>query len=154
MLLYETLQVFCEVRTPSLLWQGATTFSKLRVQFLGPGYCTEQNTDGIPSFVDCSLLRNGNHTLHQKSWGGSSNFFLGGGIRTPYPQWLRCCFVVFLLVSCRRLVSSSWLVGMRQHVTSHSHPPCFHYVVRRFYSGHSHQLLVTDTKRLAIYFVT
>ena len=37
----------------------ATTFSKLGVQFLGVGYCTEQNTDGIPSFVHCSLLRNG-----------------------------------------------------------------------------------------------
>jgi len=36
---------------------GATTFSKLGVQCLGLGYCTEQNTDGIglPSFVHCSL---------------------------------------------------------------------------------------------------
>jgi len=48
--------------------RGATTFSKLGVQCLGVGYCrpTEQNTDGIPSFVHCSLLRNGNHTLLQK----------------------------------------------------------------------------------------
>ena len=69
-----------------LLLRGATTFSKLGVQFLGLGYCAEQNTDGIPSFVDCSLLRSGNHTLHQKSWGGPSNFFLGGGgFRTPRP---------------------------------------------------------------------
>ena len=31
--------------------------------------CTEENADGIssiPSFVHCSLFRNGNHTLHQK----------------------------------------------------------------------------------------
>jgi len=35
--------------------RGATTFSKLGVQFLGLGYYTEQNTDGIPSFVHCSL---------------------------------------------------------------------------------------------------
>jgi len=63
--------------------RGATTFSKLEgVQFLGLGYCTEQNTDGIPSFVYCSLLRNGNHTLHQKSWGGPSKFW---GSRTPDP---------------------------------------------------------------------
>jgi len=48
------------------------------VQFLGLGYCTEQNTDGIPSFVHCSLLRNGNHTLHQKSWGGTSKFWGSG----------------------------------------------------------------------------
>ena len=27
---------------------------------------TLENTDGIPSFVHCSLLRNGNHTLRQK----------------------------------------------------------------------------------------
>jgi len=47
------------------------------VQFLGLGYCTEQNTDGIPSFVHCYV----------KSWGGPSNFFfLGGGeVRTPHP---------------------------------------------------------------------
>jgi len=38
----------------------------------------------MPSFMHCRLLRNGNHTLHQKSWSGPSNFifFLGGG-RTP-----------------------------------------------------------------------
>ena len=29
--------------------RGATTFLKLGVQFLGLGYCTEQNTDGIPA---------------------------------------------------------------------------------------------------------
>jgi len=49
---------------------------------LGVGYCTEQNADGIPSFVHCRLLRNGNHTFHQKSWGGPSKFFFGGGGRT------------------------------------------------------------------------
>jgi len=37
---------------------------KVGVQFLGLGYYTEQNMDGIPSFVHCSVLRNGNHTLH------------------------------------------------------------------------------------------
>ena len=36
-------------------YRGATTFSKLGVQCLGLGYCTEQNTDDIPSFVHCSL---------------------------------------------------------------------------------------------------
>jgi len=60
------------------------------VQFLGLGYYTEQNTDGVPSFVDCSLLRNGNHTLHQKTWDGPSNFFLGGPDPLT-PQWLRPC---------------------------------------------------------------
>ena len=64
----------------TLCYRGATTFSKLGVQFLG--YCTEQNTDGIPSFVHCSLLRNGNHTLHQKSWGCPSKF---GGPDPPPP---------------------------------------------------------------------
>jgi len=63
--------------------RGATTFSKLAVQFLGLGYCTEQNTDGIPSFVDCCVLRNGNHTLHQKSWGGPSKFW---GSEPPTPS--------------------------------------------------------------------
>ena len=37
-------------------------FQSWWVQFLGLGYCTEHNTDGIPSFVRCSLLRNGNHS--------------------------------------------------------------------------------------------
>jgi len=55
-------------------------FQSWWVQFLGLGYCTEQNTDGIPRLVHCRLLRNGNHTLHQKSWGGPSKFW---GIRTP-----------------------------------------------------------------------
>ena len=53
------------------------------VQFLGLGYYTEQNMDGIPSFVHCSVLRNGNHTHHQESWCGPSNFW---GVRNPLPQ--------------------------------------------------------------------
>jgi len=53
------------------------------VQFLGLVYYTEQNTDGVPSFVHYSVLRNGNHTLHQKSWGGPSNFFGGRGGSGP-----------------------------------------------------------------------
>ena len=56
--------------------RGATTFSKLGVQFLGLGYCAEHNTDGIPSFMHCSLLRNGNHTPSKKL-GWSIQFFSG-----------------------------------------------------------------------------
>jgi len=63
--------------------RGATTFSKLGVQFLGLGYCTEQNTDIIPSFVHSSRLYNGNHSLHQKSWGGPSKFWGSGPLRPP-----------------------------------------------------------------------
>ena len=64
--------------------RGAATFSKLGVQCLGVGYCTEQNTDGIPSFVHCSLLRNGSLiTLFiKKSWGGPSKFWGSGS-----PHW-------------------------------------------------------------------
>jgi len=55
-------------------------------------YCTERNTDGIRSFVHCSLLCNGNHhTLHQKSWGGPSKFGGGSGPPRPPPQLLRPC---------------------------------------------------------------
>ena len=64
------------------LTRGATTFSKLGVQCLGVGYCTEQNADGIPSFMHCSLLRNGNHTLHQKV--GVVRLNLGGGGPDPH----------------------------------------------------------------------
>jgi len=52
------------------------------VQFLGLGYCREQNMHGIPSFVHCSLLRNGNHTLHQKVGVVRPNF---GGPDPPPP---------------------------------------------------------------------
>jgi len=68
-------EVNISTRARGLKARGATTFSKLGVQFLGLGYCTEQNKDGIPSFVHCSLLRNSNHILHQKSWGGPSKFW-------------------------------------------------------------------------------
>jgi len=61
-----------------LLAQGCNRVFKVGVQFLGLGYSTEQNTDDIPSFVDCSLLHNGNHTLHQKSWGVLSKFWGSG----------------------------------------------------------------------------
>ena len=35
--------------------QGRNHVFKGGVQFIGLGYYTEQNTDGIPSFVHCSL---------------------------------------------------------------------------------------------------
>jgi len=63
--------------------QGRNHVFKVGVQF----HITEQNTDAIPSFVHCSVLRNGNHTLHQKSCGGPSTFW-GSGPLLP-PQWLR-----------------------------------------------------------------
>jgi len=53
-------------------------FQSWGVQFLGLGYYTEQNMDGIPNFVHCSVLRNGNHTLCQESWGGPSKFWGSG----------------------------------------------------------------------------
>ena len=51
--------------------RGATTFSKLEVQFLGLCYYTEQNMDGIPSFVHCIVLRNGKKVgvVHPNFWG-------------------------------------------------------------------------------------
>jgi len=58
-------------------------FQSWGVQFLGLGYYTEQNMDGIPNFVHCSVLRNGNHTLHQESWGGPSKL---GGPDSPDPS--------------------------------------------------------------------
>ena len=64
------------------LTQGRNHVVNVGVQFLALGYCTEQNTDGIPSFVHCSLLPNGNHILIQKSWGGPSKFW---GSRPPSP---------------------------------------------------------------------
>jgi len=65
--------------------RGATTFSKLGVQCLGLGYCTEQNMDGIPSFVHCSLQ------LRKKLGWSVQFFFFGGGSAPRPPQWLRPC---------------------------------------------------------------
>ena len=49
--------------------------------------------DDIPNFVHCSVLRNGNQTFHQESWGGPSKFFGGPDLPplTWTPQWLRPC---------------------------------------------------------------
>jgi len=83
--------------------RGATTFSKLGVQFLGLGYCTEQNTDGIPSFVQCSLLRNGDHSLHQKVVVVRPIF---GGTPLPTPSG---CALVLTWTCVSTLLSSSLL---------------------------------------------
>jgi len=64
----------------SITLQGRNHVFTLGVQFLGLGHCTEQNTDGIPSFVHCYV----------KTWGGPSNFFLGVS-GPPDPQWLGPC---------------------------------------------------------------
>ena len=48
----------------------------------------EQNTDGIPRFVDCSLLRNGVITLFIKKVGVVRPNFGGSG-SPPTLQWLR-----------------------------------------------------------------
>jgi len=74
-------------------------FQSCRVQFLGLGYCTEQNTDGIPSFVHCSLLRNGNH-MHSSSQKLGGHPIFVEGVRTPLPtlQWLRPCYQISITV--------------------------------------------------------
>ena len=72
--------------------RGATTFSKLGVQFLALGYCypsTEKNRQVYP--VWCSRLHN--HTpvikMLRKKLGVRPNF---GEVRTPpTPHWLRPC---------------------------------------------------------------
>jgi len=63
--------------------RGTTTFSKLGVQFLGLGYCTEQNTDGIP-MVSCNAVCCVTViTLFIKKVGMVRPNF--GGFRTPRP---------------------------------------------------------------------
>jgi len=76
---------------PFYKWAGAQPrFQSWGVQFLGLGYCTEQNTEGIPSFVDCSLLRNGITLFIKKVGVVRPNF--GGSVPPPSgPQWLRPC---------------------------------------------------------------
>jgi len=62
--------------------QGRNHVFKVGVQFLGLGYYTKQNTDGILSFVHCSLQL-------RKTLGWSVQIL---GVRTPpTPQWLRPC---------------------------------------------------------------
>jgi len=87
----------------ALLWQhnaNAKWLGKnLTLRWLGTGAQPRSRSWGVPipwsrllyrtkygwytSFVHCSLLCNGNHTLHQRSWGGVSKFW-GSGL----PQWL------------------------------------------------------------------
>ena len=57
-------------------------FQSWGIQFLGLGYCTEQNTDGTPSFVHCSLQL-------RKKLGWSVQIL--GGPDPLDPQWLRPC---------------------------------------------------------------
>jgi len=77
-------------------------FQSWGVKFLGVGYCTEQNTHGIPSCVHCRLLRNGSHTLHQRSWGGPFKFWGSGPPPTLLP-------VVAPLIGCaRRFLSANY----------------------------------------------
>ena len=51
----------------------------------------------------CRLLRNGNHTLHQKSWGGPSNFFFGRGVSGPPQPPSGCALGTFRTSAMRRL---------------------------------------------------
>jgi len=43
------------VHTRTTRSQGRNHVFKVGVQFLGLGYCAEQNTDGIANFVHCSV---------------------------------------------------------------------------------------------------
>ena len=60
-------------------------FQSWGVQFLGLGYCTEQNAMVYPvswtalCFVTVITL------FIKNVWGGPSNFFFWGGVRTPRP---------------------------------------------------------------------
>ena len=57
--------------------QGRNHVFKVGGSILGLGYCTEQNTDGIPSFLHCSLQ------LRKKLRWSVQFFFFWGGVRTP-----------------------------------------------------------------------
>jgi len=50
--------------------RGATTFSKLGVQFIGLGYCTEQNTDQYTQFRALQSAENGGGAV-PLCWKGS-----------------------------------------------------------------------------------
>jgi len=110
--------------------QGRNHVFKVGVQFLGLGYCTEQNTDGrpIPSSVHCSLLRNGNHTLRQKFGVVRPNFW---GVRTPDPQWLRPYCKLKIMVT---VYTPHTICQFRPSRTSVS---CRKVVVRHPYDSHS-----------------
>jgi len=85
-------------------------------QLIGLGYYTEQNTAAIGG-VHCRLLRNGNHTLHQKVGVVRPNFF--GWSRPPDPPVVAPLLGTPLLlvgVHCslpllQRLEQTMWQVG-------------------------------------------
>jgi len=105
----ETGEWVCRVRGPPTGAQPR--FQSWGSQFLGLGYCAEQNTDGIPSFVDCSLLRNGNHTVHQKSWGGLSKFW---GSEPPQPPVIYVTRnITLIMVTCYELATADSVSDVR-----------------------------------------
>ena len=97
--------------------QGRNHVFKVGVQFLGLGYYIEQNADGIPSFVHCSVLRNGNHTLHTKL-GWSVQIFWGSGppSRPPVVAPLPACK---LYVMPPHLLSNSSLQSTESEILVH-----------------------------------
>jgi len=73
---------YLQCESESALGQGRNHVFNVGGPILGLGYCTEQNTDDIPSFVHCSLQL-------RKKLGWSVQIW---GVRTPLiPQWLRPC---------------------------------------------------------------
>ena len=79
----------CQVTSVACIFHAGAQprFKVGGVQFLGLGYCTEQNMDGIPSFVHCSVQ------LH-KNLGWSVQIRGESGLRAPSG-----CALVFHLVS-------------------------------------------------------
>jgi len=66
--------------------RDATTFSKLGVQFLGLGYCAEQNTDGICPVSCTAVCYVTVITLFIKKVGVVRSIFFFGGGRGPDPR--------------------------------------------------------------------
>jgi len=90
------IHIKCQPTTKeSVLAGGATTSSKLGIQFFGLGYyypSTEKNLDRSTQFGAVGYII----TLYLsksyvKSWGSVQIFFLGGGLdpHPPTPHWLR-----------------------------------------------------------------
>jgi len=79
---YAKSVVYAHIRTRRWKSRGSTTFSKLGVQFRPWSRLLYRTKCGwYTQFCALqSVIRNGNHTLHQKSWGWSVHIW---GVRPP-----------------------------------------------------------------------
>ena len=137
--------------------RGTTTFSKLGVQFLGLGYYTEQNTDGIPSFVPCSLRKKVRVVRPNFGVSGSPNPTVVGGTITTWRQQYYLCYpgiqfhplfltFQFQTISKESISQSSSKVQHTENKATKNRKKCSTYTTKE------HDILYTGLSEIPTYY--